>query len=288
MDLSAHGGDLLERGGSGGIEQSRTHPCNEGLGACTIADMCGRYANSADTASLYGTYGLDEVIGDDLRPSWNIAPTDEVRGIVQRKSRTEDESVAAQVKQLRTLRWGLVPSWSKSRIGAAKLINARQETVTVKPAFKNAAGRRRCLLPADGYYEWQKTADGKIPHFLHAPGDGTLAFAGLYELWPDPALPDDDPAKWLWTCTVITRQAADTLGEIHDRCPVIVPPDMCDAWLDCSSGSPELARRLLDEMPEPLLEPRVVSAAVNSVRNDGPDLVKPADRPFLAQHTLEI
>lgn len=250
--------------------------------------MCGRYANSADTASLYGTYALDEVIGDDLPPSWNVAPTDQVRGIVQRRSRSEDENGAAQVKQLRTLRWGLVPSWSKTRTGAAKLINARQETVTVKPAFKAAAGRRRCLLPADGYYEWQKTADGKIPHFLHAPDDGRLAFAGLYELWPDPALSDDDPAKWLWTCTVITRQAVDTLGEIHDRCPVIVPSHMCDAWLDCSTGSPEVARRLLDEMPEPRLEPRVVSTAVNSVRNDGPDLIKPADKPLIIAQTIDI
>ena len=207
-------------------------------------------------------------------------------------SSSEDRAVkmkgGAQVKQLRTLRWGLVPSWSKIRSGAAKLINARQETVAVKPAFKAAAGRRRCLLPAVGYYEWQKTADGKIPHFLHAPDDGILAFAGLYELWPDPALADDDPAKWLWTCTVITRQAADTLGEIHDRCPVIVPADMCDAWLDCSTGSPELARQLLDEMPEPLLEPRVVSTAVNSVRNDGPDLIRPAERFLTTQQTLDF
>ena len=250
--------------------------------------MCGRYANSADTPSLYGSYGLDEVIGDDLPPSWNIAPTDAVRGVVRRTSRSTEEDGPAQVKQLRTLRWGLVPSWSKTRGGAAKLINARQETVTVKPAFKTAAARRRCLLPADGYYEWQKTADGKIPYFLHAPDDGQLAFAGLYELWPDPALPDDDPAKWLWSCTVITAQAADTLGEIHDRCPVIVPADMRDAWLDCTTGSAEAARRLLDEMPAPVLEPRVVSTAVNSVRNDGPELIQPAAvdavgwAPFLA------
>ncbi len=249
--------------------------------------MCGRYANSASTASLYGLFGVDEVIGEDVAPSWNIAPTDAVRGIVLRTPRGDDHEAAAQVKQLRTLRWGLVPSWSASRAGAAKLINARQETVTVKPAFKTAAARRRCLLPADGYYEWQKTADGKIPHFLHAPDGDQLAFAGLYELWPDPALPEDDPQRWLWSCTVITRQATDILGEIHERCPVIVPAGMRDAWLDCSTGDAAIARRLLDAMPEPQLEPRVVSAAVNSVRNDGPDLIKPAPRPA-AEQTLEI
>ncbi len=254
--------------------------------AGTIAHMCGRYANSADTVSLYGTYALDEVIGDDLPPSWNIAPTDPVRGIVRRPPHGDDD--ADPLTQLRTLRWGLVPSWSKSRAGAARLINARQETVTVKPAFKTAAARRRCLLPADGYYEWQNTPDGKIPHFLHAPDGGQLSFAGLYELWPDPALPEDDPARWWWSCTVITRQATDTLGEIHERCPVIVPPEERNAWLDCSSGSPDVARGLLDRMPEPLLEPRIVSTAVNSVRNDGPELVLPADGPAEQQQVLPL
>ena len=241
--------------------------------------MCGRYANSASTTNLYGLFAVDEVIGEDLPPSWNIAPTDPVRGIVQRRPRGEEAADAAQMTQLRTLRWGLVPSWSKTRTGAARLINARQETVTVKPAFKTAAARRRCLLPADGYYEWQQTAEGKIPHFLHAPDEDQLTFAGLYELWPDPALSDDDPQKWLWSCTVITRQATDTLGEIHDRCPVVVPSELRHAWLDCAGGDLTVARRLLDAMPEPQLEPRVVSTAVNNVRNDGPDLIAPAARP---------
>ncbi len=237
--------------------------------------MCGRYANSTDTAGLYGAFEIDEVIGDDLPPSWNIAPTDEVRAVVQRKPRSDDDD-AATLRQLRTVRWGLVPSWSKDRKGAARLINARRETVTDKPAFKKAAGRRRCLLPADGYFEWQQTGAAKIPYFLHAADDAQLAFAGLYELWPDPALPDDDPAKWLWTCTVITQPAADTLGDIHDRCPVVVPTDLRGAWLDCTTGDPEVARLLLGEIPTPLLEPRMVSTAVNSVRNDGPKLIEPA------------
>ena len=239
--------------------------------------MCGRYASSSTTAGLYGEFGVQEVTDDDLAPSWNVAPTDPVRVVLQRPPRGEQD--APPVRQLRTLRWGLVPSWSKDAKGAARLINARQETVTEKPAFKSAAARRRCLLPADGYYEWQKTADGKIPYFLHDADHDVLAFAGLYELWRDPALPDDDPGKWLWTCTVITRQATDTLGHIHDRCPVLVPPDFRDAWLDCTSGEAGVARRLLDELPEPVLEPRRVTAAVNSVRNNGPELVRPAPEP---------
>lgn len=239
--------------------------------------MCGRYASSTDTAGLYGVFGIDEVFGDDLEPSWNVAPTDQVRVIVQRRPRGADED-APEVRQLRTMRWGLVPSWSKDKKGAARLINARRETVTDKPAFKRAAARRRCLLPADGYYEWQQTVDGKVPYFLHDPRGGQLAFAGLYELWPDPALPEDDPAKWFWSATVITQQATDSLGEIHDRCPVIVPPELRGQWLDCSTGEPASADRLLAAMPEPRLEPRVVSLQVNSVRNNGPQLVDPAPR----------
>src|SRR3954470_10825910 len=129
--------------------------------------MCGRYANSSTNAGLYGEFGIDPdtaITEDDLAPSWNIAPTDPVRVVLERRPRGDDEG--QPVRQLRTVRWGLVPSWSKDRKGAARLINARQETVTEKRAFKTAAARRRCLLPANGYYEWQKTPDGKIPYFL--------------------------------------------------------------------------------------------------------------------------
>ncbi len=268
--------------------------------------MCGRYANSATTTGLYGEFGIDPLFDfphdlsrpeprddngppaepyrpEDLPPSWNIAPTDPVQAVLQRPPRGQGED-AAPVRQLRTVRWGLVPSWAKDAKGGARLINARSETVSVKPAFKAAAGRRRCLLPAIGYYEWQKTEDpagriAKMPHFLHAADGSLLAFAGLYELWPDPAVPEDDPRRWLWTCTVITQQATDTLGEIHDRCPVIVPPEFRDDWLDCSSGDPAVAARLIEAMPEPQLEPRIVSTAVNSVRNDGPELIEPVPAP---------
>ena len=238
--------------------------------------MCGRYANSATTANLYGLFGIDEVVDSDLEPSWNIAPTDPVRVVLQRPAKEAAAADAAAVRQLRTLRWGLVPSWSKDAKGGARLINARRETVVTKPAFRKAAGSRRCLLPADGYYEWRKTDDGKVPYFLHAPDDEMLAFAGLYELWRDPAKADDDPARWLWTCTIITQQATDTLGEIHDRCPVLVPSELRDSWLDCTSGDAAVAGELLAAMPVPQLEPRIVSTAVNSVRNDGPELVTPA------------
>jgi len=225
--------------------------------------MCGRYVSSASTADLLSEFDVEEVVGAELRPSWNVAPTDPVRAILQRppKEATEQAKPAEPhpaVRQLRTLRWGLVPSWSSDA---------------------KAAARRRCLLPAAGYYEWQKTDQGKVPHFLHDPAGRLLAMAGLYELWRDPALADDDPNRWLWTCTIITQQATDLLGEIHDRNPVLVPAELQAAWLDCSSDDPATARKILDQIPQARLEPYVVSPAVGNVRNDGPELIQPVELP---------
>jgi putative SOS response-associated peptidase YedK len=273
--------------------------------------MCGRYVSSASTADLLSEFEVEEVVGEQPTPSWNVAPTDRVRAILQRPpkeslqkaepakgepaqgelaqaelaqgvpdKREPDKGEPAQgVRQLRALRWGLVPSWSKDPKGGARMINARIETVTEKPAFRKAAARRRCLLPAAGYYEWQKTETGKVPYFLHDPDGRLLAMAGLYELWRDPTLPDDDPNRWLWTCTVITQQAPDLLGEIHDRNPVLVPPELWGAWLDCSSDDPATARKILDQIPQARLEPYVVSPAVGNVRNDGPELIEPVAVP---------
>jgi putative SOS response-associated peptidase YedK len=250
--------------------------------------MCGRYVSVASSTDLTAELDVEDVVGAELDPSWNVAPTDPVRIVVQRPPR-EPEGGAGQVRQLRTARWGLVPSWSRDPKGGAKMINARIETVTQKPAFKAAAARRRCLVPALGYYEWQKTEGGKIPHFLHDPDGALLAMAGLYELWRDRSRDDDDPARWLWTCTIITQQATDLLGEIHDRNPVVVPRELRDAWLDCSSDDPATAARLLERIPEAQLEPYVVSPAVGNVKRNGPELIEPVDPTQLPeQETLEL
>jgi putative SOS response-associated peptidase YedK len=248
--------------------------------------MCGRYVSSASTAYLFDEFDVEEVVGEQPPPSWNVAPTDSVRAILQRPPKEEHAEPGGAktaephaIRQLRTPRWGLVPSWSKDPKGGARMINARIETVTEKPAFKKAAARRRCLIPADGYYEWQKTETGKVPYFLHDPDGRQLAMAGLYELWRDPLLADDDPNRWLWSCTIITQQAPDLLGEIHDRNPVMVPPELRAAWLDCSSDDPATARKILDQLPEIRLEPYVVAPAVGNVRNDGPELIEPVAAP---------
>jgi putative SOS response-associated peptidase YedK len=255
--------------------------------------MCGRYVNQASTDDLVEEFDVEQVTGPELPPSWNIAPTDPVRVVLSRPPKAVDGPGIVDspdpVRQLRTVRWGLVPSWSSDRKDGARMINARIETVTEKPAFSKAAGRRRCLVPALGYYEWQQTEHGKVPHFLHDPDGRLLAMAGLYELWRDPALADDDPERWLWTCTIITQQATDLLGEIHDRNPVIVPAELQAAWLDCSSEDPATARRLLDRIPEARLEPYVVSPAVGKVSNNGPELIVPVEHDAQAgQQMLEL
>lgn len=245
--------------------------------------MCGRYVNAAATGDLVDEFDVEEVVGDDPGPSWNIAPTDPVRVVLERPPHRTDEHGG---RQLRTVRWGLVPSWSKDAKGGARMINARIETITSKPAFKKAAATRRCLVPALGYYEWQpadRDAGGaKVPYFLHDAAGSLLSFAGLYELWRDPSKADDDPGRWLWTCTIITQQADDLLGHIHDRSPLVVPPELRGPWLDPADDD---AERLLREIPPARLEPYVVGPAVGNVRNNGPALIAPAD-PQSGQLTL--
>ena len=219
--------------------------------------MCGRYASSRGAHELAAHFEVDEPPEAELPPSYNVAPTDPVYAVLQR-----DRS-----RQLRVLRWGLVPSWAKDAKGAARLINARRETVADKPAFRAAYQRRRCLLPADGYYEWQTGGARKQPYFLSARDGGPLAMAGLYEIWAPPG------GERLWTCTVITTEAADELGHIHDRTPLLVRPKDWSRWLDPAVEDPG-ADLLVPGTPG-VLEAWPVAPAVGNVRNDGPELVRP-------------
>jgi putative SOS response-associated peptidase YedK len=248
--------------------------------------VCGRYVSVRSDGDLTAEFDVEQVVGEQLAPSWNVAPTDAVRIVLDRRQPGADPP-APTVRQLRTAGWGLVPSWSRSRTRGATMINARSETVAERPAFKAAAARRRCLAPAAGYFEWQQQHGRKTPYFLHAADDGTLAMAGLYEIWHDASLPEDDPAAWVWTCTVITRAATDSLGHIHDRCPVLVPHELRAAWLDCSAGDAGVAGRLLAAIPEPHLVPRRVSPAVGNVRNNGPELIAPVD-PGIESPSLRL
>jgi putative SOS response-associated peptidase YedK len=164
------------------------------------------------------------------------------------------------------------------------MINARMETVHEKPAFRRAFAARRCLLPADGYFEWypteQKTKAGKPlkqPFFIRPADGGVMAMAGLYEIWRDPTRAEDDPQRFLWTCTVLTTTAEDSVGHIHDRMPLLVEPDRYDGWLDPSNANVDDLKRLLVPAAPGRLEAYPVSTAVNSVRNNGPELVDPLE-----------
>jgi putative SOS response-associated peptidase YedK len=195
--------------------------------------MCGRFATTQTDDELLQVFGAREVLGERLPPSCNVAPTQAVRVVVERAPREAPETTP--VRQLRTARWGLVPSWSRGPKIGSRLINARMETITEKPSFTAAAAaaaaaRRRAIVPCSGYYESAQREGTKVPYFLH--GDGVLAMAGLYELWPNPDLPDDDPNKWMWTVTVLTTTATDAAGHIHDSAPVILPPALRGHWLD--------------------------------------------------------
>lgn len=232
--------------------------------------MCGRYVMSRATGDLLRHFEAKEAEGTAPPPSWNVAPTQNVPIIAER---LDEDAVE---RRLLVARWGLVPSWAKEVKIGSKLINARSESILDKPAFRKAAVKRRALVPAEGYYEWEKTPDGKkIPHYLHSEKN-ELAFAGLYEFWPDPSLPEDDPHRWLLSCTVLTTTAHDSMGHVHDRAPVIVPPEMFHDWLNPGTTDRAEVQKILDDIPEPVLTPTVVSDRVNSVRNNGPELIHPA------------
>lgn len=226
---------------------------------------------SRATGDLLSHFEAKEVEGSPPPPSWNVAPTQDVPIIAERLG---DD---AADRRLLVARWGLVPSWAKDIKIGSRLINARAESILDKPSFRKAAIKRRALVPAEGYYEWQKTEDGKkIPTYLYSQNDDLLAFAGLYEFWPDPSLPADDPHRWLLSCTVLTTTAQDSLGHVHDRAPLIIPPAMYADWLNPETTDKEKVQAMLEAIPEPVLTPRVVTDRVNSVRNNGPELIEPA------------
>jgi len=236
--------------------------------------MCGRYAASRSPDDLVEEFEVEDRREEGLAPSYNVAPTDAVYAVVERVPRDEPE--AAPRRQLRTVRWGLVPSWAKDPSIGSRLINARVETVADKPAFRRAFAKRRCLLPADGYFEWYGEERGKKqPFFIRPPDGGGLAMAGLYEFWRDPAKDDDDPDAWLTTCTVITTSAPDDLGRIHDRMPMVVEKRRYAEWLDPSVEDFSSLTSLLVPAAPGLLTAYPVSKEVSNVRNNGPHLVEP-------------
>lgn len=219
--------------------------------------MCGRYAIDAEPEEIARQYYVTPPPEPFRR--FNVAPTQRVPLI----TRGEDGT-----RQVVEARWGLVPSWAKDTSLAARMINARAETIEEKPAFRDAFRRRRCLVPATGFYEWTKTERGKCPYFITSEGP-LIAFAGLWETWSGP---DGAPLR---TCTIVTTTAIPELRFLHDRMPVIVGPDDYGRWLGERSGSLDDARGCLLPYPAEKLKFFEVDQLVNNVRNDGPDCIKP-------------
>jgi putative SOS response-associated peptidase YedK len=241
--------------------------------------MCGRYASSRKPEDLVEEFEIDKVTERHLEADYNVAPTKDVYAVLERTPRDAPPDSPAE-RRLSVVRWGLVPSWAKEASIGNRMINARMETLAEKPAFKRAFAKRRCLLPADGYFEWyptqQKGKSGKPlkqPFFIRPADGGVLAMAGLYEIWRDKSVPEDQEGAFLWTATVITTSAEDDLGHIHDRMPMIVEPERYADWLDPAVSEPDQLRSLLVPAAPGRLEAYPVSTAVNNVRNNGPELL---------------
>lgn len=227
--------------------------------------MCGRFVSATPPDQVAAYFGA-EAPESLLAPRWNVAPTTDVYAVLADGS----------TRRLDAFHWGLVPRWAKDLKVGSRMINARAETLATKGAYKHAFQRRRCIIPADGFYEWQKRPGQKTkqPWFVHRPDGEPFAFAGLWETWKGP---DGTGDEVLRSCTIITTDANSEMAKIHDRMPVILPPGAWDTWLDPEQQDLDLLGRLLVPAPPQLIALRPVSTQVNNVRNDAPDLVDPAE-----------
>jgi putative SOS response-associated peptidase YedK len=219
--------------------------------------MCGRYTVTSAPEAIRALFRYEEQ--PNFPPRYNIAPTQPI-AIVR---------LLEGARHFALVRWGLLPSWVKDPNNFSLLINARGESVCDKPAFRAAMKRRRCLIPADGFYEWKAVGGRKQPYFVRAKSGMPLAFAGLWETWTGPN------GEELETGTIVTTNANRTLEPIHGRMPAIVPPEAFDLWLDCSNVDAKTAAAIIQPAPDDLLEAYEVCTAVNRTANDNPTLVQP-------------
>lgn len=227
-------------------------------------------------AEHFGARLGDELTDGGLPPSFNVAPTNDVYGVVA----SGDGSPLVRV-----FHWGLVPVWAKDAKIGSRMINARAETLAEKPAFRNLLTTRRCIVPMDGFYEWKPPGPGaplgargkpvKQPVYVYAADGEPLAVAGLWTTWRDRSLGADAP--WLHSCTIITTEANSLMAPVHDRMPAVLTEPEWRAWLDPGQHDPATLASLLHPAPEGLLALHAVSTSVNNVRNKGPELIEPVD-----------
>ena len=218
-------------------------------------------AGPSELARIFDAEVRDQAAFDSLGPRYNVAPTQPVTVVVQR-----DDGRSIELH-----RWGLVPAWADSAAVGSRMINARAETVATSSAFRASFLRRRCLIPADGFYEWRREGSKRMPFLIHTADDRPLGFAGLWAPWRDPSTGD-----WLLSATVVTTRANATVSELHDRMPVILSPDEWALWLDPEVGDVDLLRDLLRPAADDLLRLDQASALVNNANNEGAELLVPA------------
>jgi putative SOS response-associated peptidase YedK len=219
--------------------------------------MCGRFAQRTNARRLAEEFKVREV--PETEPRYNVAPTQEILSIRQ----AEDEREAVFLK------WGLIPSWAKDASIGAKLINARSETVTEKPSFREAFKKRRCIIPADGFYEWQRAGGRKQPYFFQMRDERPFGFAGLWEKWRA------EDGQTLETCTILTTEVNEVLRPMHDRMPVILHPEDYELWLREDARRIDSLKELLRPYPSPEMLSHPVSMLVNNTNNVGANLLEP-------------
>lgn len=221
--------------------------------------MCGRFSQRQSAEAIAQAFQVLEV--PSLTPRYNIAPTQAVATVLQNSQQ--------EGRHLKMLHWGLIPSWAKDPKIASKLINARAETVAEKPSFRSAFRQRRCLVVADGFYEWQQQENKKQkqPYYFRFKDESPFAFAGLWERWEDPN------GKEIQSCTLLTTEANDLMRPIHHRMPVILSPKDYELWLDPEVKKPELLQPLLHPYPTEEMTAYPVSKLVNKPTNDSADCI---------------
>jgi len=220
--------------------------------------LCGRFVQYSLFPLLEKEFSLKFGADVPLRQSYNIAPTQDVPVVVNEEG-----------NRLTLCRWGLIPSWAKDASIGSRMINARAETLAEKPSFKGPLKKHRCLVVADGFYEWKKTDSGKVPLYITMKDGRPLGFAGLYSDWTPPG------GDTIRTCTIVTTEPNELLRPIHNRMPVIIKPDKREQWLDPEEHDPEKLSSLLTPYPSDELDTWEVSRAVNSPSNDDPQLIQP-------------
>jgi putative SOS response-associated peptidase YedK len=218
--------------------------------------MCGRFAQRSDPKRLAKEFKVAEV--PQIEARYNIAPTQEILAVRE----------LGDGREMAFFKWGLVPSWAKDVSMGARLINARSETVEEKPSFREAFKKRRCIIPADGFYEWQRTEGKKQPFFFRMRDERPFGFAGLWERW------EGEGGQAINSCTILTTEANDVLRPVHDRMPVILQPDDYEVWLDGDERKQEFVKELLRPYPAREMVAYPVGTAINSPRNQGKDLIE--------------